>query len=806
VRYWVVAHRPGPELIKTERRISFDDAWDQSSIDAYIDLRAAQPTVRNSALVEKRDFIKSVVDEGLRHHAETSKREGAAENLDGAFMAARLTQPQPHWLSQPSNLDRFLAAIESGEIKSETDIRRAAESPPYLFGKMVAAAVDKINATNDLDGIRDRLCEIAVNDPTNTRRPQTGTPQNINDNIALYLRKLTELVGFSEKQSRFYFKHAALRGYFIAGQIARELLDPFHALEPTDELARKDVWSAARRDSVQSWLHEMSNEPSAPIEARLRRGATRDRRLDPIMHRNLLDLLKDLRLAAGTPRNGIEPLSDLDLSAIPGHRLDLHLMKLHRCDFTNASLVDAELTNATFSDCAFNGADLSGADAVGAAFNDCAFGADGVDPAKVRSMAIDRAEFTLQGTPARLQRELLIQRGASLERSRYRGEFGKKFFAAQKAFLGPGVERLERDHYLRAIEEAIGEWMKKDSSSPIYLVDLMAGGSYDRIADLRKKFDRLFILGIDRDPSAKPLDDRFQWAQFEIGKDSSSAEVALGFDISSSLKKHFGAGAALAHIIVAKKAFHEIDRKRQQLLIEECARSLRSGGRMILFEDTPGIVEGDVAAGIEVTRAALESLRHTLAEDADDLQRTIVFEPDDVVRALGPLKFDASAADLIGFANTWIMVKDWANLNRHEVRNRYFGSVPEIKQWASGVFGAPRETKSDHYRLNPLIFNELGIQRVLDHLTREGGNSMQVVDRDEAHLSEWMWESERLKVLVDFTKKILAPGIPMTKALDAKEESIDLTLIDPALALLNRSDITAPTFNLPCTVLVFERG
>ena len=218
------------------------------------------------------------------------------------------------------------------------------------------------------------------------------------------------------------------------------------------------------------------------------------------------------------------------------------------------------------------------------------------------------------------------------------------------------------------------------------------------------------------------------------------------------------------------------------------------------------MVEGDVPANLSQTRAALDTLRHTLAEDADDVQRTIVFEPDDVVRALAPLKFDASAADLIAFANTWIMVKDWANLNRHEVRNRYFASVPEIKEWAKGVFGAPRETKSDYYRLNPLIFNELGIQRVLDHLTREGGNGAQVVDRDEAHLSEWMWESERLNVLVDFTKKILGPGELLTKALDAKEESIDLTQIDPALALLNRSDITAPTFNLPCTVLVFEKS
>jgi hypothetical protein len=59
---------------------------------------------------------------------------------------------------------------------------------------------------------------------------------------------------------------------------------------------------------------------------------------------------------------------------------------------------------------------------------------------------------------------------------------------------------------------------------------------------------------------------------------------------------------------------------------------------------------------------------------------------------------------------------------------------------------------------------------------------------------------------VDYTKKHLKAGLPLAKALDAKEEAIDLQTIDPALAVLNRADITAPTFNLPCTVLVFEKS
>jgi len=798
VRHWVVAHRIDPKLGTTERSVSLEDSWTEATILSHIDDRFPSA----SAIT-----IKKVITEVLRRHNAAIQRAAAQALADGKPISAGGAHTEPHWLSMPRNLDLFLDAIAKEKLIDESDIRKRAESQSYLFGKIVEAAAYKIGATENLASIQDALCEIAVTDPTNTRRDASERTLSASKETLAQLRKLTELVGFSEKQGRFYFMQTALRAYYVAGQIARELLDPFHAVRAGDELARNETWDQKKRDAIESWLHKSGTDPAPSIAARLQRGQRHEVPLPALMKRNLLELLIPLRLPQNKKRANAEPFCDLDLSEIAGHQLDIHLLKFERCDFSHALLKDAHLTYATFNLCEFKKANLSDADAIAAVFNDCTFGADGADPANVKGLALDRAVFNLGGKPALLQRRLLLKDWhASLERSRYRGEFGKKFFAAQKAFLGPGVERLERDHYLRAIEEAIGSWMKKDSSSPIYLVDLMAGGSYGRITDLRNKFDRLHILGIDRDPSSTPVDSRFQWAKFEIGKDSTSDQVALGFDISSSLEEYFGKGAAPAHIIVAKKAFHEIDRAKQQLLIQECARALRPGGRLILFEDTPGIVEGNVPPDLSQTLAELDTLRHILGKDVDNVQRDLAPEPDDVVRALADLDYDTSAAELIGFANTWIMVKDWANLNRHEVRNRYFASVPEIKEWASGVFGAPRETKSDHYRLNPLIFNELGIQRALDHLTREGGNGVQVVDRDEAHLSEWIWDSERLKVLFDFTRKYLAPGAPLTKALDAKDESIDLTPIDPALALLNRSDITAPTFNLPCTVLVFEKN
>lgn len=815
VRYWVTTHQSDAnEPVKAERIVSLDESWDAKTIMSYIDARwaAAAPELRDSPdFAAKREMVKRVIDGVLSRHRESGKRAPVTTEPDDVAGIARVTHPEPHWLSQPRNLEFYLSLIEDKKIQDESEMRKSAESQPRVFGKLIEAAIHRIHAEGDVDTIRHNLFDIAVNDPTDIRRrsvdPEDWRIMMVDESVARQLQRMGELVGFSPRKKQFYIKDSALREYFIAGQIAHELLDPFHALAPGDELTRNDSWTGTTREAVISWLRDPRNsDPLPAVTSRLQRRKPTERRLTPAMRRNLLDILITLRIPRDTKRAGAEAFSDLDLSGIAGHQLDIHLLKFERCDFSNALLNDAYLTYATFKLCEFKNANLSDADAIAAVFHDCTFGADGFAPANVTGLAIDRAEFKIGGTPALLQRKLLIDRHASLERSRYRGEFGKKFFAAQKAFLGPGVERLERDHYLRAIEEAICAWMKKDLTSPIYLVDLMAGGSYDRIADLRKKFDRLHILGIDRDSSAKPVDSRFGWAQFEIGKRSTSDQRALGFDISSSLEKYFGAGAAPAHIIVAKKAFHEIDRDKQQLLIHECARALHAGGRLILFEDTPGLLDGEVAPNLSKTLSELETLRHKLGEDVDDVRRDVAAEPDDVVRALAGLHYGTSAAELIGFANTWIMVKDWANLNRHEVRNRYFASVPEIKQWASGVFGAPRETKSDHYRLNPLIFNELGIQRVLDHLTREGGNSLQVVDRDEAHLSEWIWDSERLKVLVDFTRKNLAPGEPLPKAVDAKEESIDLTQIDPELALLNRSDITAPTFNLPCTVLVFEKS
>jgi hypothetical protein len=96
----------------------------------------------------------------------------------------------------------------------------------------------------------------------------------------------------------------------------------------------------------------------------------------------------------------------------------------------------------------------------------------------------------------------------------------------------------------------------------------------------------------------------------------------------------------------------------------------------------------------------------------------------------------------------------------------------------------------------------------MDHLAREvtpDAGPADIVARDQQQLLEWIWKSERLKVLVDFTKKHLPSGSPLARALGAREQSIQLELIHPALAALN-TGYTAPSFDLPCAVLVFEKS
>jgi hypothetical protein len=274
----------------------------------------------------------------------------------------------------------------------------------------------------------------------------------------------------------------------------------------------------------------------------------------------------------------------------------------------------------------------------------------------------------------------------------------------------------------------------------------------------------------------------------------------LGLDLRESLTRVFGASAFPPDVIVGKKAIHEIARPLQKELIARCADALSPGGRLVLFVDAPGPTSGNDLDRVKLDEMCgeLESLRKFLTDDPS---------PDQVQQKLQKMSFDGTPASQIAFTNAWIMLKDWVNHNRHEVANRYFASVAEIKEWAPSSLGEPVVT-SDAYRLNPLIFNELGIQSVLHHIAsrEEGGlKKSDIVARDRRQLQGMMSENERLNVLIEFSRGHLADQSALGVALKAEERPIMLRDLDPALAPLD-TGAKAWSFELSCSVLVFEKG
>lgn len=754
VKYWVASNTPGGRIVPTRRALYLDEVWTYEQMASSLDLRMPNGNPR----AKIRETVKETVREVIGRH-DQALREGT-------------TDQDHHWLSQAGNFHLFLGSLTPQT--SEHEIRKLAESQPYLFREIFRHAVHHIDADADLLQIRDRLFDLAVSDPTS---PRDGAAVNVaqpNDRISERIGALGDITQKTIKGPAF--RHAAMREYFLAGRIAREILDPAVRTDNTDELARFDRWDSAKRDAIISWFEAITLARVDRLRARLRRrpgGA----QINPTMRRNLLDIMLTL--------DRTHSLDNLDLSGIPGDGIDLKKLDVRSCTFANAELRNAELSGALFTDCDFSGANLSAADALGARFESCTF-----DNAKVHELAIRDAKFIAATNVD--QRKTLEELGAVDFRTRYRDEFGEAWPAFQKAALGTEYEKLEDNVYLPAIRDALKSW---DATQPVYMVDLMAGGSYRRVTDLLDEFSNLHIVGIDRDPTKQARPQRLAWTVAELGGAKSNGSDTLGIDLRESLTKAFGDTAFPVQAIVGKKALHEIDRALQPALIERCAGALAPRGRLILFADVPGPVNPEQLDTDELANLhrQLSGLRDFLGGDPS---------PSEVRSALDGYSYDGSPTSQIGFVNTWIMLKDWVNQNRHEVANRYFASVAEIKEWAGPCLGEPVAFAEAPYRLNPLMFNELGIQSVLHHVALNGPES---VSRDRRQLQEMMSESERLNVLIEFSQRHLADESPLGVALKADERPIILGNLNPALKPLD-TGARAWSFAFNCSVLVFEKG
>ena len=530
----VVAQRADHTAVATQkdRSVSLEDAWNRKQIAEHVALRWPD-------WPEERAIVTSVIAGVIERHDEVDR--------DRRHRAS-------HWLSQPRNLDLFLKDLmpeDQGattgprgkpKLPEERELRRRAESQPYLFDRIVGRAIARVADPSARETeIRNRLFAIAINDSTDPRR-RTGTRAvELTDTTGRHVSALSELLDLSLGEpgvspDRLYFKHAALREYFISGRIAWEIYDTARNTDPGDELVRfgGDAWDSTKRQAIADWLNRLDRHHDsaaarehhvALVRARLPRRGEGGQPTHPNMLRNLVELMIGLELgpeagrsagAAKVQRSDIA-LRDLDLSALAGDHLDLRSMSMTNCSFEKAQLVAAQLTHGRFQSCSFRGANLSRADGLGATFVDCDFGVGGDDPATVEQMIVEEKAF-----PPDVWLELL-KGGALKERSRYINEFGEHFSKQQSAFLGVGLEQLETGAYLPAIEQAVRESEKAAPGQPVYLVDLMAGGSYDRVTALLERFTSLHILGIDRDPSKQPPRARFEWACVEIDGVGSTA-------------------------------------------------------------------------------------------------------------------------------------------------------------------------------------------------------------------------------------------------------------------------------------------
>ena len=591
--------------------------------------------------------------------------------------------------------------------------------------------------------------------------------------------------------------HPALVDYFLAGQIAAEIRIDAPVLTQGDR-----HWSRGLLAGVSAWLRR-SADPA--ISRTIWNRIAEAEETEPVT--NLLELVLQLELDGPVHVHHDVPdrdrrreisIADRDLARRNLQGADLRLVTFARCRLTQVNLTEADLEHVTFRDCDLAGANLTAANARGAEFARCRF-LDSANVAllpRVERLQIEAAEFH-EGTDAAsdLDAGWLVRHGALNTRTRYGGEFGRIFFSRQSAFLGHVAESLEKGAYRERISAALS---RCPPGGPITVVDLMAGGGNEWLAEMVTPFPGLRVLGVDRDePQLRELKGKFpevfKWYRFEIGES--------GIDLPAIVGEVFGApGQRLdADVIVAKKAIHELRRPLQSRLLAQSFAGLRAGGEFVLFADSPGPVDPIAQA---VPDAEMRRIDHDLRELLLDADAPLARVRDEIVSGIA---FGGSAADQARFCNLWVMVKDWANDNLHEVRNRWFSSAGEIRWWAREAgFVESEPPAAARYRIAVARFNERGIQRVVHHLERNGPG---VIRTDGSMLTDWLSASgdERQALLLEFTAHHLAPGSALEQALNARSVSVDWGLIHEDLRKLTVGGRETLSFEFPVHVLSFVK-
>lgn len=507
------------------------------------------------------------------------------------------------------------------------------------------------------------------------------------------------------------------------------------------------------------------------------------------------DLLDDGEADGRAARHRLEIARNFDRLDLA--EIDLSDLSFCDCEFNGTNLASAHLDRSSFAHCNFTGADLRRASAELATFDSCDFvlvpAADGrathhQGTTRVEGMLIRQAKFEYcDGANP----ETMESAGADRRGSRYVGLFGEIFRSNQRALLGRGVEDGERRYYLPRILAALEASQRP---GPIYLIDLMAGGSNDRLARLmaEDRFRNVHVLALDRDTrQLTPMKDRLG-ARFAAVKKVIQGRANLLTD----LRENFDERPVQADVIIGKKALHELPRDAQIELLAECSELLRPDGRLILFADAPASM---AEAGYDRLHGALSVLR---GDEPPALVRR---------RLIDELALDGSPVDCALFANLWVAMKDWANGNREELRDRYFSSFDEIAAWARDAgFDVSRIAGPEnvHYVLQARIFNEIGINELGTYLENTGGS---IHRKDHGLITQHFAGNERYRVFVDFADTHLwdfegdRPRPGLGEALGATRDAIPYHRVHPDLASIRRLPERGVAFRFPVHIIELRK-
>lgn len=516
---------------------------------------------------------------------------------------------------------------------------------------------------------------------------------------------------------------------------------------------------------------------------------------------NLFNLLIQLKLFEKTNKknNDYIEFKDMNFSDMYLDGLDLSCIYFEDCKFTNSDLSNSILDKSFFKNTSFFGTKFCYASAINTTFESCDFDFNCIN-IKYFITNSNIYKMIIQGTIIKdcinnnnlskkefIDQELMEFFGAKLQKSRYVGGFGEKFFEHQKKFLGKGLEKAE-DFYVKKIQEVL-DIFKDDNK---FLIDVMAGGSSKRfINNIFPKYSNLYVLAIDKDTTS--LKEILRHRKTDIEFNIKEQEIKGAIGLENIIKVYFEESkGSKINLVIGKKAIHEMCREQQISFMNEISNFLSKNGRLILFTDSPK----------KITKKAYNKLQNIISiiksnNNLNELKKILIND----------LYFSDDYDSCAIFSNLWVILKDWANDNIHEVNNRYFSSRNEIIKWAKKSNMKLVSEYREMYKLQAKIFNEVGINKVDIYLKK---NNIEVLKekKDINKIKEFISGNDRYNLFCEFAEKHLwnvsmNEGTLLGKKLNAGRESVNFSRIDERLSIIDNPDNYGVYFNFSVHIFDF---